>query len=87
MSQRDEGQKQFSEAGLSRGRAIVAPDSPREEVVETAQRAARAAPATRSPRTAARPVLRQQLGGRRALRQAIVLSEILGPPKALERGA
>jgi hypothetical protein len=31
----------------------------------------------------ARHVLLQQLGARRTLRQAILLSEILGPPKAL----
>jgi hypothetical protein len=83
MSQRDKGQKRFPEADLSRRRVIVAPNSPREEVVETTQRAARAASAAPQSQHSARRALRRQLGGRASLRQAIVLSEILGPPKAL----
>jgi hypothetical protein len=84
MSQRDKGQKRLSEADLSRRRAIAAPAVPREKVVETTERVTRQAPRPASGRgRSARQALLDQLAGRGSLRQAILLSEILGPPKAL----
>jgi hypothetical protein len=68
MRQRDTGQKEFSK--------------PRDQGVERIQRVAAPQAASGRERSARRVLLRQ-LGGRRTLRQAILLSEILGPPMAL----
>ena len=82
MSQRDTGRKKFSESDLSRKRRLLAPALPREEGVERPQRVTAPQAAPERGRSARR-VLLQQLGRRRTLRQAILLSAILGPPMAL----
>ena len=84
MSQRDTDQKRFSEADLARRRTFIGPVVPREEVVESAERVARHTPRSATGRErSVRQALLGQLAERGSLRQAILLSEILGPPKAL----
>jgi hypothetical protein len=84
MSQRDTDRKRFSEADLSRRRALVAPVVPREEVVETSGLVGRHTGRSASGREhSVRQALLGQLAEHRSLRQAILLSEILGTPKAL----
>ena len=60
-------------------------DVPHEEAVrERAPKRETPAPAS-GPRTNARGELRAALASGHALRRAILLHEVLGPPKALER--
>jgi hypothetical protein len=87
MRQRDTRQNRFPESELSPERTLVAPALSRDALIETTQRAPRAALAAHSRESVEWRGLRQQLSERRALRRAMVLIEILGPPKALERGA
>jgi hypothetical protein len=82
MRQRDTSQKDFSKSGHSRKQTLVTPALSRDEDVKRTQRVA--VPQVASGREhSARRMLLRQLGGRRTLRQAILLSEILGPPMAL----
>ena len=71
-------------AEAAQARSTAPRDVPREEAVqEPAPRRETAAPAP-VPRTNARGELRAALSSGPALRRALLLHEVLGPPKALQ---
>ena len=77
------GREQLIEEAVQ-SRSTARRDAPPEEAVrESAPRKETPAPAP-LPRTTPRGELLQALASRQALRRAILLHEVLGPPKALQ---